>query len=163
MRQLQLCLGETRLQVEEAFFHTLHASGARVGAAASAAHASSGGAAAAGAARGAQPRGASAGAGASPAAPADESERLDLLMSDAAADLPPILSSRKRPWYLDALQLNEARLVLSYRKLPSRGAPLSGPSRSGGLRLPASLPNFDALPLNLRGFERRHLFLERSR
>jgi len=32
-----------------------------------------------------------------------------------------------------------------------------------GLRLPTSLPNFDALPLKLRSFGRRHLFLERTR
>eukprot|EP00965_Chrysotila_dentata_P145096 4791570-Pleurochrysis_carterae.AAC.1 len=49
----------------------------------------------------------------------------------------------QRPWYVDALRLAPLRLVLGYRRPPT---PLSAEER-GGLRLPLSLPNVEALPL----------------
>ena len=76
-----------------------------------------------------------------------------------AVALPPPATARKRPWYVDELSMAEARLSVSHRRLPSV---VARQARSG-VRLPLSLPNFDGLPLRLRPFERRHIFLERAR
>jgi hypothetical protein len=166
VRHLQLSMGETHLQVEESFLHTLHAFGARVGATAAATMGDSMGAA--------HPHhpsatGPAAGVASTPTAPlstlsaggASPTARLDVLMLEASLELPPVQAERKRPWYLDSLSLEEARLVLSYRRLSARLA--AEAAQRSGLRLPITLPNFEALPLKLRGFARRHLFLERSR
>jgi len=163
VRLLQLCLSETHLQIEENFLHDLYSFGSRVGFAVVAA------------ARG------GISASSSPSSPMAVAataitpvlegvenpvngsvvERLDGIMLEAALELPPVLSERKRPWYLDTLQLEEARLVLSYRRLAARAAATA--AQRSGLRLPLTLPNFEALPLRLGAFERHHLFLERTR
>jgi hypothetical protein len=176
VRHLQLRMGETHLQLEESLLHTLHAFGTRVAATAAATLGECAPPAASppqhatpaatetlttDAAPSPPPPSAAPPGHPTPSGTATSLPRLDVLMLESSLELPPIQTDRKRPWYLDSLSLEEARLVLSYRRLPARMS--AEASQRSGLRLPITLPNFEALPLRLRGFERHHLFLERSR
>ena len=70
----------------------------------------------------------------------------------------PLFRARKRPWYVDELQLHALRLLLTYRRTHAGG----GEGR-GGWRLPVSLPNVDGLQLQLNEFVLSNAFAERKR
>ena len=150
LRAVDLRLGEVRLHLEEALLAALHAFAQRAVPAPAAAPATTPAAA---------PSAATAAATDAPASPArgDGAAAPPLLMTTTLAEPPLPTAARKRPWYIDEVQLCALRLQVSYRGRPE------GAAAEGEWRVPLTLPNLEGLPLGLASLTKRHFFISRRR
>ena len=150
LRAVDLRLGEVRLHLEEALLAALHAFAQRAVPAPAAAPATTPAAA---------PSAATAAATDAPASPArgDGAAAPPLLMMTTLAEPPLPTAARKRPWYIDEVQLCALRLQVSYRGRPE------GAAAEGEWRVPLTLPNLEGLPLGLASLTKRHFFISRRR
>ena len=105
-------------------------------------------------------------------------EPVRLVRAYASGELKASAKRIKRPWYIDALEMQALALKVSYRKLPeavretaslvARGGDGGSSSAIAGIGgaaawRPPSLPNVDRLSLQLRPFELTQRFFERRR
>ena len=145
LRAVDLRLGEVRLYLEEALLAALYAFAQRAVPAPITPPA-------------AAPTAAPAAAAAAPASP---------WRGDGAAAPPPLMTSlaepslptaaRKRPWYIDEVQLSALRIQVSYRARPA------GAAGEGDWRVPLALPNLEGYSLELASKRLVNFFISRRR
>ena len=66
-------------------------------------------------------------------------------------------AARKRPWYIDEVQLSALRLQVSYRARPA------GAAAEGDWRVPLALPNLEGYSLELASKRLVNFFISRRR